>query len=227
MLYLIRQGLEPSDAFAITEQVRKGKGLNEGQVERMKEAGVPQWYIDSCMKISYLFPKAHAAAYAKMAYQIAYYKVHHPAAFYATYFTVRVDDCDAGMFIQGKQAMKTAIEAVAAKGNEATAKERASMTVLEVAVEAVARGVGFLPVDLYRSEADRFVVESGGLRPPLAALPGLGVSAAQAIVSQRSRPFTSVEDLRRRTSVNKSVIETLQSHGALDGLPASDQLSLF
>src|SRR5690606_1436360 len=145
MIYLIRAGLEPSDAFQIMERVRKGKGLTPEQEELMRSHGVAGWYIESCKNISYMFPKAHAAAYVMMALRIAYFKVHHPLAFYAAYFTVRAGDFDADLVMAGPRRCRQEIERLEAKGNDATAKEKGTVTVLEVVLEAMARGVRFLP----------------------------------------------------------------------------------
>lgn len=228
MIYLIRKGLPPKTAFKIMEQVRKGKGLKPEDEELMKEHGVPAWYIDSCKKISYLFPKAHAVAYAMMAFYIAYFKVHYPLAFYATYFSTKADDCDADLLVQGPAAMRKALEDIEKKGSNASPKEKSVATVLEVAVEAAARGIHFLPVDLYKSEARRFVIEGDKLRPPLATVPGIGAAAAESIVAARNEaPFTSVEDIRRRSGVTKTVIQALSDRGCLQGLPETDQLTLF
>lgn len=227
MIYLIRAGLEPSDAFQIMERVRKGKGLTPEQEELMRSHGVPGWYIESCKKISYMFPKAHAAAYVMMALRIAYFKVHHPLAFYAAYFTVRAGDFDADLVMAGPRRCRQEIERLEAKGNDATAKEKGTVTVLEVVLEAMARGVRFLPVDLYKSDAVRFLIEGDALRCPLESLEGVGQAAAQAIAAARERPFTSIEDLQNRAKVTKTVIEALRAHGALDGLPETDQMTLF
>jgi len=229
MTYLIRSGLSPKDAFGISESVRKGKGVGEREEALMLEHGVPKWYIESCRKISYLFPKAHAAAYVMMALRIAYFKVHHPLAFYSAYFTVRaLADFDAALVVRGEAACRRELERLEAKGNDASAKEKAVITVLEVVLEAMARGVRFLPVDLYKSDVDRFLIEGDGLRCPLASLQGVGIAAAQGIAAARAeRPFTSIEDLQRRAKVTKNVIEVLSEHGALSSLPATDQIALF
>lgn len=228
MTYLIRKGLEPKTAFKIMEQVRKGRGLTPEDEAVMKEHQVPGWYIESCKKISYLFPKAHAVAYAMMAFYTAYYKVHHPLAFYATYFTIKVDDCDAGVLIRDAETLRKMVEDIERKGNDATAKEKSVATVLEVAIEAKARGVEFLPIDLYKSKAREFQIVGDALLPPLASVPGIGISAAESIVAAREAgEFTSIEDLRRRSGATKTVIEALAEHGCLEGLSETDQLTLF
>ncbi|MGI6081484.1 MAG: PolC-type DNA polymerase III [Limnochordia bacterium] len=228
MIYLIRKGLPAATAFEIMERVRKGRGLSSEDESLMLEYDVPRWYIDSCKKISYLFPKAHAAAYAIMAFWQAFYKVHYPLPFYAAYFSVRANEFDAQLIMQGKSVVKKTLKQLDEKGNEATGKERSLITLLEVALEAMARGVGFLPVDLYESEVSRFIIADNKLRPPLIGLQGVGESAAEALVKARQeRPFTSVEDLRKRAGVSRAVTDVLMQHGALADLPESDQLTLF
>ncbi|HEY8530880.1 MAG TPA: PolC-type DNA polymerase III, partial [Limnochorda sp.] len=237
MTYLIRQGMEPEQAFAIMEKVRKGKGVSAEEEAAMKACGVPQWYIDSCRKISYMFPKAHAVAYVTMAFRIAYYKVHHPAAFYAVYFTVRAEEFDAGLVIRGPEAIQREMSRLDQKGADATARDKNVVTILEVVLEALARGIGFQPVDLYKSHPTRFRVETGRegeggmkawLRPPLMALPGVGRQAAMAIAEAREEgPFGSMENLQSRSRVSRTVVEVLRDHGALGALPEKDQLTLF
>jgi DNA polymerase-3 subunit alpha (Gram-positive type) len=229
MVYLIQQGMKAGDAFRIMEQVRKGKGLTEADVSLMKEHGVPDWYIESCNKISYMFPKAHAVAYVTMAFRIAYFKVHYPLAYYATLFSIQAGDFDAEIVAGGSSRVRAEIAAIEAKGSEATAKERNVLTLLEIVVEAMARGVGFERVDLYRSSDRHFLIEGEkSLRPPLVSLQGVGVSAAAGIVAARADgEFLSVEDLRQRAGITKAVIETLRLHGCLAGLPETNQLTLF
>lgn len=228
MVYLIQQGMEAGDAFRIMEQVRKGKGLTESDIVLMKQHGVPDWYIESCNKISYMFPKAHAVAYVTMAFRIAYFKVHYPLAYYATLFSIKVGDFDADIAAGGERRVRDEIAAIEAKGNEATAKERSILTVLEIVLEAMARGVKFERVCLYRSHDRHFQIEGNSLRPPLAALQGVGASAAAGIVAAREAgEFISIEDLRQRAGITKAVIETLRLHGCLDGLPETNQLTLF
>ncbi|NLN17616.1 MAG: PolC-type DNA polymerase III [Firmicutes bacterium] len=228
MLYLIRQGIEADRAFKVMEQVRKGRGLTEEDIRIMEANGVPRWYIDSCQKISYMFPKAHAVAYVTMAFRIAYYKVHHPEAFYATYFTTQAADFDAHLILQGPETLKRRLQEIDRKGSGATAKEKSVAGLLEVVLEALARGISFLPVDLYKSDPKIFLITPAGLLPPLIGLQGLGEAAAESIVAARQEgSFTSIEDLRRRTRLTKTVIEILEEHGALGRLPAQDQLTLF
>lgn len=228
MVYLIYQGLEPSLAFKIMESVRKGKGLQPEMEEEMVKNNVPSWYIDSCKKIKYMFPKAHAAAYVLMAVRIAYFKVHHPLLYYATYFTVRAEDFDLDAMIRGAVSIKARIDEINGKGLDASTKEKSLLTVLELALEMCARGFHFQKIDLYRSEADRFVIEGNSLIPPFNAIPGLGTNAAKNIVQARKDgEFLSKEDLQRRGKVSKTIMEYLDQHGCLEALPEQNQLSLF
>jgi len=228
MLYLIYAGLPPKTAFFIMERVRKGKGLKPEDEEIMKEHKVPGWYIESCKKIKYLFPKAHAAAYVMMSFRIAWFKVYYPEAYYATYFTVRADEFDAELMTYGRDRVINKIRELEKKGNNMSQKEKNVLTILEVANEMYARGINLLKVDLYESEATRFQLTPEGIRPSLNALQGLGITAAQNIVEARKNgEFLSIEDLMIRAKVSKSVVEILQQHGCLRGLPDSSQLSLF
>jgi DNA polymerase-3 subunit alpha (Gram-positive type) len=230
MVYLIYKGLEPARAFKIMESIRKGKGVKEEDAEYMREHGVPEWYIESGRKIKYMFPKAHAAAYVLMAVRIAWFKVHHPLAFYATYFTVRADDFDVELMVQGRDAIWRKIEELEEKGNAASPKEKSLLTVLEVALEMTVRGYRFLPIDLYRSHATQFriVEEEKALLPPFAAIPGVGESAAKSLYEAcQDGPLLSIEDLQARSRVSRSVIEILEGLGCLQSLPETNQLSLF
>jgi DNA polymerase-3 subunit alpha (Gram-positive type) len=228
MNYLIFKGLPPKTSFKIMEKVRKGKGLEAEEVEIMKAHDVPDWYIDSCLKIKYMFPKAHAVAYVMMAFRIAYFKVNHPEAYYCTYFTVRADEFDADIVVQGLDAVKKTREEIRFKGNEATQKEKNLDTILELVVEAMLRGINFLHVDIYRSHPYRFVITPEGLLPPLASLQGMGENAANSLAAARENgPFISIEDLKTRARISSAVIEVLQKHGCLEGLPEKDQLTLF
>lgn len=185
MVYLIYKGLESSLAFKIMEFVRKGKGLQPEWVEEMKKHDVPDWYIDSCTKIKYMFPKAHAAAYVLMAVRIAYFKVHHPILYYATYFTVRADDFEMDVMIKGSSSIRAKIDEINAKGLDAAPKEKAVLTVLELSLEMCERGFGFQKVDLYKSSATEFIVDGDTLLPPFNSLNGVGTNAALNIVKAR------------------------------------------
>ncbi|MFZ7104637.1 MAG: PolC-type DNA polymerase III [Peptococcaceae bacterium] len=228
MTFLILKGVEPGTAFKIMEAVRKGKGVSPEYEEVMKENNVPDWYIESCKKIKYMFPKAHAVAYVMMAFRIAYFKVNFPLAFYATFFTVRADEFDAQLICSGLQEVKKAISGIQEKGNAASTKESKLLIILELAMEMYLRGCKFQKVDLHKSEAKRFVIERESLIPPLAGLQGVGITAAENIIKARDEYFfTSIEDLRIRAKISKTVIETLQVHGCLETLPETDQLTLF
>jgi DNA polymerase-3 subunit alpha (Gram-positive type) len=228
MVYLIHKGLEASLAFKIMEFVRKGKGLQDEWIEEMKNHGVPDWYIESCKKIKYMFPKAHAAAYVLMAVRIAYFKVHHPALFYASYFTVRADDFDIEIMTRGSSAIRAKIEEIQGKGLDASPKEKSLLTVLELALEMCERGLSFQKVDLYRSQAVEFIVDGDSLIPPFNAIAGLGTNAALNIVRAREDgEFLSKEDLQQRCRLSKTVVEDLDRHGCLEDMPESNQLSLF
>ena len=228
MVYLMHQGLEASLAFQIMESVRKGKGLQDEWVIEMKKRDVPDWYVDSCRKIKYMFPKAHASAYVLMALRIAYFKVHHPILFYAAYFTVRASDFELDTMIKGSTAIRSRIEEIHAKGNDATPKEKSLVVVLEIALEMNERGFSFGKVDLYRSSATDFLVEDNQLIPPFNAIDGLGTNAALNIVSSRAEgEYLSKEDLRERSRISKTVLEYLDGHGSLAGMEDKNQLSLF
>ncbi|WP_208592559.1 PolC-type DNA polymerase III [Gracilibacillus suaedae] len=228
MVYLMHKGLDASLAFKIMEFVRKGKGLESEWIEEMKKHDVPDWYIDSCKKIKYMFPKAHAAAYVLMAIRIAYFKVHHPIYFYAAYFTVRADDFELDTMIKGSEAMRKRIKEILDKGNDAPPKEKSLLTVLELALEMSERGFHFQKVDLYRSSATEFLVDGDSLIPPFNAVDGLGTNAAINIEKAREDgEFLSKEDLRERSRISKTVLEYLDQHGCLDGMAEKNQLSLF
>ncbi len=226
MLYLIDKGLPKKDAFTITEGVRKGKGLKEGQEAQMREYEVPDWYIDSCKKIKYMFPKAHAAAYVMMAVRIAYFKVYYPLAYYATYFTIKVDDFDAQLICKGHDAVRDQLNEWSDE-QQLSNKDKSQYTILESALEMYARGFEFKRVDLYRSAASDFLVDDGKILPPLRSLQGVGKNAAESIVEARKDgEFISISDIKSRSIANRSVIEALKLHGTLDGLPEDNQLSL-
>ncbi|WP_138205675.1 PolC-type DNA polymerase III [Haloimpatiens lingqiaonensis] len=228
MVYLIYKGLPHKDAFTIMEKVRKGKGLTEEHEKLMREHNVPDWYIDSCKKIKYMFPKGHAVAYVMMAVRIAYFKVYYPEAYYATYFTVRADDFDADLIVKGEDMIKLKMEEINKLGNDMTQKDKGLLTILEISYEMYKRGIKFLKVDLYKSHSTKFLIEEEGIRPPINALAGVGENAAKSIeASREDGEFISKEDLRIRAKVSKTVIETLDNHGCLQGMPDTNQLSLF
>ena len=229
MVYLMYKDLPPKTAFTIMEKVRKGKGLSEEDEAIMKEKQVPNWYIESCKRIKYMFPKGHAVAYVMMAVRIAYFKVYYPAAYYTTYFTVRADDFDADLICKGEAVINAKMKEINALGNAVSQKEKGLLTILELSYEMYKRGLKFNKVDIYTSNATKFKIEEdGSIRPPMNALQGVGDNAAKAIVEARKDgEFISKEDLRIRTKVSKTVIETLTNHGCIDGLQETNQLSLF
>ena len=227
MNYLVSKGMDAKESFFIMESVRKGKGLKDDWEADMRQAKVPDWFIDSCKKIAYMFPRAHAVAYVMMSLRIAYFKVHHPRAFYATYFSVRADNLDSAHLHSG-ETVRARIAHIEAQGKAATALEQSQLTMLEVALEMYERGIEFLPCDLYKSDATNCVIENEGLRLPFTALGGTGVSAAQGIVRAREQgPFLSIEDLKKRSGISSAVVTKLEENGCLKGLLKSNQLSLF
>jgi DNA polymerase-3 subunit alpha (Gram-positive type) len=232
MTYLLLKGLEPKMAFKIMEITRKGKAptlLTEEYINAMKEHGVPQWYIDSCMKIKYMFPKAHAAAYMISTLRLGWYKVHYPVEYYAAYFTVRSEDFDAATVVKGRDAVRRRMNEIRMKGKEASKKEEDEYASFQIVNEMLARGVEVLPIDLYRSDSRKFLVEDGKIRLPFSALSGVGGAAANSLAQARETggPYISIDDLQARSKVSKSVIESLQGVGALQGLPESSQMTFF
>ena len=228
MMYLIHKGIDPLLSFKTMESVRKGKGIKPEIVEKLKAGGVPDWYIDSCQKIKYLFPRAHATAYVMMAYRIAFCKVHYPLAFYAAHFSIRADAFDVNVVAAGKDTVKQNLNALEAL-EKLDEKQKELVIVLQLAWEMYLRGYAVEHIDLYRSEAENFVILEKTLIPPFTALKGFGSVAAHAIISaRRNGRFTSVADLKKRApSVTKANIELLREHGCLEGMMESDQMELF
>jgi len=233
MTYLMHKGLEPGMAFKIMEIVRKGnatKLLTEEHFKAMREHNVPEWYIDSCMKIKYMFPKAHAAAYMIATLRLGWYKVHKPVEYYAAYFTVRSENLDGAIAMQGHQAVRDKMNNIKQKQSvhEATAKDEAEFQTLQIVNEMMARKIEFLPVDIYKSEARMFKVEDGKIRLPFSSLPGVGGAAADSLAETgKHTEYLSIEDMQIKTKVTKAVIETLKDVGVLKDLPESSQMSLF
>ena len=234
MIYLIKQGLEPNPAFKIMESVRKGKVAKgkepkwEEYKNMMKEKGVPDWYIKSCEKIKYMFPKAHAAAYVTNAFRIAWFKVHKPLAYYASYFSIRADEFDSEYMIFGKEKVKNKMKEIDLLGNTATVKEKNMYAILELVLEMYERGFEFLPIDLYKSDSKKFLVEDGKIRPPLNSIAGLGTVAAEGIEAARKEgKFMSIDDMKIKSKIGDSVAELLKKFGCLKGMSQSNQLSLF
>ncbi len=224
--------LKKKDCFKIMEYTRKGKAPKElpPYEEAMKAVGVEQWYIDSCYKIKYMFPKAHAAAYVIAALRLAWYKIHKPINFYSAYFTVRGGAIDAVAAVAGKQAVKKKMEEIKLKGNDKTAKDESTYIVLQIVIEMLARGIEFLPVDIYKSDARIYQIEDEKIRLPFGAVDGIGENAAVALANARNDgggEFLSYDDLMARAGVGKSVCEALKNAGALGDMPESNQISLF
>ncbi|MBR0026044.1 MAG: PolC-type DNA polymerase III, partial [Clostridia bacterium] len=231
MVYLLHKGLEPKLAFNIMEITRKGKSpklLTPEMQDKMRECGVEQWYIDSCMKIKYMFPKAHASAYVISAVRLAWFKIYRPLEFYSSYLTVRAGEFDAESVLAGRDAIQRAINDLKAKGRDRTAKEDDALDQLMVSNEAVIRGIGFLPIDINKSDAKIFQIEDGKIRLPFIALKGLGESAAEKIVAAReAEPFSCIEDAADRAGLSKTIVENLTAMGAFGTLPKSTQFSFF
>ncbi len=228
MLDLIRYGLENAMAFKIMESVRKGRGLTPEWEEAMRAHNVPEWYIGSCKKIKYMFPKAHAAAYVMSAIRLGWYKVHIPIAFYCSMFTVAPGAFDAEIVMRGKSGVVATIKDIEKRGKEPTPKEQSSIPVLQLINECMARGIRFLPIDIEKSDSSMFIPENGAIRMPFSALPGLGENAALNIIAARNEEkFFSVDDLRIRAKLTKSVIEILRKNHVLDNLSETDQLTFF
>ncbi|MEN3043170.1 MAG: PolC-type DNA polymerase III [Fervidobacterium sp.] len=227
MIYLIHKGVPPAMSFKIMENVRKGKGLKEEEVKIMKEHNVPEWFIESCQKIKYLFPKAHAVAYVSMAFRIAYFKVHYPLAFYAAYFSTKGDEFDAEFILKGKEAIKRRL-AELSNNMKKDVKEKNEEKVLQAALEMLLRGFGFKKPDLRRSDSKRFIIDGKDLIIPFNKIHGIGDNVAVSIVEKRNeKMYTSVEDLMTRARVTKAQIEVLKRMGILENLPETDQTLLF
>ena len=230
MLRLIQYGLDNKDAFDIMEKVRKNKKgdpLPDWMIDKMHEHNVDEWYIESLKKIKYMFPKAHAAAYVLSAIRIAWYKVHMPLEFYCAYFSAAPDGFDGELAVKSKKTIEAVLKDLKEKGNEQSQKEAATYSAMQLALEFVARGFKFLPVDLYRSDARLFLPEDGAIRLPFSSLSGVGVAAAQNIVDAREAggEFLSVEELKQRASVSKSVVEILEKNGVLKNLSETNQIT--
>ena len=231
MNYLILQGVKPKLSFKTMESVRKGKGLTEEMEAAMNEQHVPEWYIDSCKKIKYMFPKAHAVAYVMMAFRIAWFKVHRPLAFYSAYFSIRAKGFDASCMIKGDKVCLDKMTELRGKERDKTisAAEKDMMTTLEVCHEFYRRGFTFEPMDVYKSDATRFLVTETGLIPPFTSMPGIGEQAALSIVEERKNgKFLSAEELIVRCpKASKAVVELLEQIGALGSMPKTTQMTLF
>jgi DNA polymerase-3 subunit alpha (Gram-positive type) len=234
MVYLMYKGVKPIKAFKIMEFVRKGKASKDKETweehkQTMIDAGIESWFIDSCEKIKYMFPKAHAAAYVTSAFRIAWYKVHMPVYFYASWFSTKATDFDIESMIKGYDAIKSRLIEIKEKGFDATNKEDGIKESLNVALEATARGMKFTNFDLYKSKATTFSVEDDQtMIPPFVTLEGLGEIAAKNIEEEASKkPFVSIEDFQNRCKVSQTIVDKMKNLGIFKDMPESSQLSLF
>lgn len=224
---LIAYGLDSKLSFDTMEAVRKGKGLTPSTEEEMRKHKVPEWFIDSCNKIKYMFPKAHATAYVVMALRIAYYKVHYPLAYYAAYFTIRSKGFNGETMLLDTDILREKIRSIIASGNMLGAKEKDELYALRMVLEMQSRGLRFLHADLYKSDAKEFLMEDGALRIPLNSLPGLGDAVAEGIIAARKEEFKTVEDLRKRAKIGKSTVDLLKKNHAIQDLPETAQMDMF
>ncbi|WP_250227237.1 PolC-type DNA polymerase III [Anaeropeptidivorans aminofermentans] len=228
MVYLIAHGVEKKTSFKIMESVRKGKGLTKEYEEVMLDNEVPEWYIDSCKKIKYMFPKGHAVAYVMMTVRIGYFKIYYPYSFYAAIFSVKFEDFDYEIMCKGRETARNELKRIRALGNDASAKEKNLMTTLELVNEMYARGLNFIHLNLYEANTTKFKVFEDGIMPPLCSIQGLGETVAQNIIEARKDgEFLSIEEFRERTKATKTVIELLKKNNLLEGIPETNQLSLF
>lgn len=225
---LMLRGVEDKLAFDTMERVRKGQGLTTHMEDTMRQHGVEEWFIDSCNKIAYMFPKGHAVAYVTMALRVAWFKVYHPLAYYAAYFSIRSAGFDANTMLKPLDYIRVMLEDLKAMDQrEMTGTQKDEAVALELVLEMLARGYRFLPPDLYKSDASEFLIEDGALRVPFTALNGFGFTAAQSILETREEPYVSIEDLKKRTRVSITGIELLREAGALKGLSDSNQVDFF
>ena len=228
MNYLILKGVEPIPAFTIMEKVRKGKGVTDEEAKIMTDNGTPQWYVDSCRKIKYMFPRAHAVAYVTMAYRIAWFKVYQPLAFYAAHLTTKIADFNWDVIKKGKQAILNRMDELLAKGKSATTKEEGEILVLEICYEMAARGYTFMSPSFDNSEATRFGVKDGKVVVPISAMLGVGENCANTIMEEyQNKPFETVEEIQNRAKANKTAIAALRENGLLDGMQETDQISFL
>ena len=230
MIYLIGQGVESGLAFTIMESVRKGKGLRDEWITTMKEHGVPDWYIWSCKKIKYMFPKAHAAAYVMMAYRIAYCKINYPLAYYAAYFGIRASAFSYELMGQGKEKLLYHMKEYKRRAelNQLSKKDQDTLKDMKNVLEMYARGFDFLPIDIYKSKASKFQIVGDKLLPPFNTIDGMGDKAAEAMeIAAKDGPYLSKDDFRQRTKVSKTLVDLMADMGLLGDLPETNQLSLF
>ncbi len=228
MIYLINKGLEHGQAFTIMESVRKGKGLKPEWIDDMKAHDVPDWYIDSCKKIKYMFPKAHAAAYVMMGWRIAYCKIYYPLAYYAAFFSIRATAFSYELMCQGKEKLEYFMDDYEKRKDTLSKKEQDTYRDMKIVQEMYARGFEFVPIDLYKANAHTFQIMEDKLMPALDTIEGLGDRAADAVVlAAEEGEFLSKDDFRNRTKVSKTVIDLMDDLGLFGDLPDSNQMSLF
>ncbi|MGL4484728.1 MAG: PolC-type DNA polymerase III, partial [Anaerovoracaceae bacterium] len=228
MNYLIHMAVDSSEAFKIMEQVRKNKGISSEQEQLLRQNNVPDFYIDSCKKIKYLFPKAHAVAYVIMAFRIAYFKVYHPVEFYAAYLTTKLSAFNWEVTKKGREAIYRRVDELQRETGGSKKAREDEITVLEICIEILARGFEFAAPTLAESKATRFTIKNGKILPPICALNGIGETVGESIVKNNGgKGFSSIEDLQKSAGVNKTAIKSLRDNGLLEGLSESDQFSLF
>ncbi len=228
MIYLINQGVDSALSFTIMESVRKGKGLKPEWEEAMQEKGVPDWYIWSCKKIKYMFPKAHAAAYVMMAWRIAYCKINHPLAYYASFFSIRASAFSYELMCQGQKHLENVMADYKRRWDTLAKKEQDSYKDMKIVQEMYARGFDFIPIDIFTAHSRNFQIVGEKLMPSLNSIDGLGEKAADAIVeAAKDGAFLSKDDFRQRTKVSKTVVDLMDSLQLLGNLPESNQISLF
>ena len=228
MTYLIHTGVENGLAFKIMESVRKGKGLTEDMEKAMREAGVEDWYIESCKRIKYMFPKAHAVAYVMMAFRIAYFKVFYPLAYYAAFFSIRAKAFDYQLMCQGREKLESTMRDYKKRYNELSKKEQDSYNDMKIVQEMYARGFEFMPIDIFRAKANHFQVVDGKLMPALSTIDGMGGKAAEGVVeAAKHGPFSSRENFKLRAKISGTVVEKMAEMGILGDLPETDQMSLL
>lgn len=230
MMDLIHWGVKPEVAFSTMESVRHGRGISDEDMAVLKKnKNIPDWYIPSCLKIKYMFPKAHATAYILMALRIAWFKVYYPEIYYTAYFSVRADLFDLVAMSHGKNTVKAAMKKIQDKGNDASAKDKSLLTVLEIANECLERGIKIKMVDVNESDALNFkIIDKNTILAPFNAVPGLGDNAAKQIVAARAeQKFLSKEDLAKRGKVSQTIMDYFENNGVLEGMPDQNQLSLF
>ena len=227
MTYLINMGLDKEESFTIMESVRKGKGLKDKWVEDMLSHGVPEWYIGSCRKIKYMFPKAHAAAYVMMGWRVAWFKVHKPLAYYAAYFGIRASAFSYEIMCRGKEKLESALEELTRMPkDQQTKKDQDTIRDGRIAQEMYARGFEFLPIDIYTAKARECQIIDGKIMPPLSSIEGLGDKACEQIEeAAKHGPFTSLDNFRNQAKVSKTNVDKMVELGILKGLPETDQLT--